>query len=73
MIINFDGKITKEICKTFILYHEGIVNDDIDFEYGEETEARFGCGATLFGQFWYFGGYQYKRQVLLIFALNPYP
>ena len=34
----------------------GNVNDDIDFEYGEGTDARYGCGATLFGQFWYFGG-----------------
>ena len=32
------------------------MNDDIDFEYGEETQALYGCGATLFGQFWYFGG-----------------
>ena len=44
------------------------MNEDIDFEYGEETSAVSGCGATLFGQFWYFGGYDaqnesYKRQV----------
>ena len=41
------------------------MNDDLDFEYGEGTVARNGCGATLFGQFWYFGGWpsSYYRQV----------
>ena len=32
------------------------MNDDTDFEYGEGTNAYYGCGTTLFGQFWYFGG-----------------
>ena len=35
----------------------GKVNDDIDFTYGEETATYYGCGATLRGEFWYFGGY----------------
>ena len=39
-----------------IIKDKGTVNDDIDFEYGEETDAFYGCGTTLFGQFWYFGG-----------------
>ena len=25
-------------------------------EYGEGTAASYGCGATLKGEFWYFGG-----------------
>ena len=46
-----------------MLNHLGTVNDEIDFQYGEGTYARDGCGATLFGQFWYFGGsLSYKRQ-----------
>ena len=41
------------------------MNDDIEFEYGEGTGAAYGCGATLFGQFWYFGGRDStSRQVL---------
>jgi len=34
----------------------GNVNDDLKFEYGEGTTASYGCGATLNGEFWYFGG-----------------
>ena len=42
----------------------GNVNADVDFEYGEGTVVDGGCGATLFGEFWYFGGFgSYKRQV----------
>ena len=29
---------------------------DIDFEFGENTSASFGCAATFLGEFWYFGG-----------------
>ena len=41
----------------------GAVNDDIDFSYGSELLFDRGCGVTLRDQFWYFGGYKYKRQV----------
>ena len=34
---------------------QGNVNDDLDFEYGEGAVAYAGCGATLMGEFWYFG------------------
>ena len=40
----------------FFKVFSGNVNDDLDFEYAEGTSADHGCGATLFGQFWYFGG-----------------
>ena len=33
------------------------------FEYGDDTEIRYGCGATLQNEFWYFGGDTHKRQV----------
>ena len=39
------------------------MNNDLDFEYGSGTEARYGCGVTLKGQFWYLGGSSNKRQV----------
>ena len=37
------------------LIFSGKVNDDLDFEYGEGATAKYGCGATLMGEFWYFG------------------
>ena len=40
----------------------GNINEDLTFEYGENTGAHYGCAATLKNQFWYFGG-SYKRQV----------
>ena len=51
----------------------------MNFEYGDEVVAHNGCGATLFGQFWYFGGgtgsaesvNPYKKQVrFLVFIKN---
>ena len=39
------------------------MNDDLDFEYGTGTEAQWGCGVSLKGQFWYLGGFSNKRQV----------
>ena len=46
----------------------GDVRNDIMFTYGENTVVHNGCGATLFGEFWYFGGGNpntntHKRQV----------
>ena len=41
----------------------GNINEDLAFEYGDDTETQYGCGATLQNQFWYFGGYNHKRQV----------
>lgn len=32
------------------------MNDDLDFTYGDGATAYYGCGATLKGEFWYFGG-----------------
>ena len=42
----------------------GNINEDLDFEYGYDTVADSGCGATLHNVFWYFGGYEsYNRRV----------
>ena len=32
------------------------VNDKLNFEYGENTDAYAGCSAMLNGQMYYFGG-----------------
>ena len=48
------------------MYREckGNMNDNLDFRYGEGTSVSYGCGATLFGEFWYFGGSgKFRRQV----------
>ena len=41
----------------------GLVDADMDFEFGENTQSFRACGATLNGEFWVFGGQDYKRQV----------
>ena len=41
----------------------GNINEDLNFEYGDETEVTWGCGATLQNVFWYFGGpFESKRR-----------
>jgi len=39
------------------------MNEDLTLEYGDLTEVRYGCAATLNNDFWYFGGNTFKRQV----------
>ena len=47
--------------------HSGNRNEDLNFEYGEETYIRSGCGALLRNIFWYFGGLNSNnRQVKLL-------
>ena len=52
----------------------GNMNEDLNFEYDDDTAARYGCGATLHNVFWYFGGYEpQSRQVKLqkyLFNIN---
>ena len=57
---------TVNICfflKKFILL-SGNTNEDLAFEYGDGATVERGCAATLFNEFWYFGGSN-KRQVTL--------
>ena len=34
----------------------GDYDDDLNFEISDGAVAHNGCAATLFGEFWYFGG-----------------
>ena len=45
----------------------GVVNDDLNFNYGYGVSAYGGCGVTINGQFWYLGGQgsTYTRQVTI--------
>ena len=41
-----------------------MVDDNLEFEYGDEVYMKYGCGITLHGQMWYFGGWgDYAQQV----------
>ena len=44
-------------------FFTGNINEDLTFEFGTNTQAYYGCAATIKNEFWYFGGYSYKRQV----------
>ena len=64
IVVTFDGKIFIYLHISFFdKSYSGVINDNIDFEYESGTEAYYGCGVTLKGQFWYLGGISYKRQV----------
>ena len=41
--------------------NQGNVNYDLNFEYEDSALAYCGCGATLKGEFWYFGSAQRVR------------
>ena len=44
--------------------YSGLVDDNLNFDYGDDVSIRSGCAVTLRDQMWYFGGYEeYKRQV----------
>ena len=44
--------------------YSGLVDGNLKFDYGTDVSLKYGCGLTLRGQMWYFGGsYAYKRQV----------
>ena len=39
----------------WIILSLGNINENLSFEYGDDARADSGCGATLNGEFWYFG------------------
>ena len=67
MIVDFNGKFENFIFfREIDIIYSGNTNEDFTFEYSDGTTAHYGCGATLRGEFWYFGGYSsLKRQVKL--------
>ena len=40
----------------------GNVDYDLNFEYGDGTDAYSGCGAVMMGEMWYFGGSESTTQ-----------
>ena len=37
--------------------YSGLVDGNLEFDYGNGVSLEYGCGLTLRGQMWYFGGY----------------
>ena len=64
MIVDFEGKFRDFCFRAIFFIFEGNINEDLAFEYGDGTEASYGCGVTFQNEFWYFGGNSYKRQVI---------
>ena len=51
-------------CVPIFQNYLGLVDDNLDFNYGVEVSLKYGCGLTLRGQMWYFGGFgSYIRRV----------
>ena len=48
------------------------MNDDLIFEYGEGADAFYGCGATLMGEMFYFGGSGSQRRQVRIFLITGF-
>ena len=46
---------TAKSAQPMIVDFAGNINDDLAFEFGEGATVMNGCGATLYGEFWYFG------------------
>ena len=52
---------------TFLVIFVGTFLGDVHdighrFEYGSDTEVNMGCGASIYDEFWYFGGESSKRR-----------
>ena len=51
--------------------YSGLVDGNLELDYGDEVSLHYGCGLSLRGQMWYFGGRSgyktagYSRQVSL--------
>ena len=53
MIVDFDGQQNFFYIKVNLSL--GNINENLAFGYGDGATAYHGCGATLNGEFWYFG------------------
>ena len=53
-----------------VISFDGTVDADTLFEYDANTQSAYSCGATINGEFWVFGGHDFKRQVFLSQMMN---
>ena len=69
LTVDFNGEAIYYLQLSNILF-KGNVDENLNFEYGEGTNAFYGCGATLFGEMWYFGGGRfYTQQVCVLYII----
>ena len=68
-------KVLFRIHLLILKFLEQYINNDLNFEFGENTDPYNGCSAMLNGQMYYFGGVEtdqtyrgYSRQVNLRFS-----
>ena len=56
--------VSRDSIVTIFQNYSGLVDGNLNFDYGDGVSLVSGCGLTLRGQMWYFGGKQaYTRQV----------
>ena len=71
MIVDFDGQYIFLYIQTNLSL--GNINENLSFEYGYGATAKYGCGATLNGEYWYFGNDKqascYHFEVKIIFVV----
>ena len=63
LIIDFDGQLIFWYIN--VRWFSGNTNENPSFKYEDGTTAFRGCGATLNGEFWYFGGEDKYKNVSL--------
>ena len=66
MIVDFEGQYI--FLYISVSLSSGNINENLAFEYGVGATAKYGCGATLNGEFWYFGN---DKQVSFAMKLWP--
>ena len=62
MVIGFNGELDF-IIHVYFWEYSGDYDDDLNFEYGSDTEVETSCVASLGGEMWVFGGTYEMRQV----------
>ena len=56
--------VSRDLIVILFQNYSGLVDDNLEFDYGYGVSFFEGCGITLRGQIWYFGGHgDYTRQV----------
>lgn len=53
-----------------IIDYNGDTNNAVNIEFGKGTSVQAGCGTTLNGEFWYFGGIGSDNIKQVILLLN---
>ena len=62
MVVGFDGKLSILNLEKLISFL-GYFDKEINFSFGDGTDAYGSCGVTFKNEFWMFGGWNEKRQV----------